>query len=922
MWPNLESEMDAFKQSCYSEWYRQFRARLPTTTDAEKRRKHEFLEIENSFLYLISFVVSTYRDGGWGHGTKYPHLLTSHMLRLLTDMKVSLKDRWNPASAPLPGPTASYGNLYLSSEMLINMFRSDPAETNDQFAMWGTDFWDDCYIVLSLFKVWDELFTINRLKTDAFDDNWQISHPWLREQVRDRFRKVSDLSSWFGPGFHAAAIELFDYLQQTQRIEDGQKLIRQVVRDVVPRIQKACGKSRFTPDIHFAWHAGQLIVAWHQKRERYEALRDIDGHMQKLYEKLKDLQDKDDGAWRFDNDATNTNYNTVRGLAACYVMEKNNGNGLLASEEIRRAHEYLLRQVRQAKPLEGVDKACVNAIEAFQNLFGFTIPNIHFHLLVSLSYRLHCLGLEKTILSPRPENESKLLKTVRSVAKKHLEKQGYQAIEPLGVNGRLYDYLNIKGEFLAEFNEGDHEKTRKQIQRFLSSTMTEVRSIHAKSLIKQLWTIEGLLNFLPLIDHLSDLESERAFYAFYRDHLNHEVLLFLLGAYIYYEHKTLRQNINDEIESTYKHFSASPPKNLEKEFLFRWKLIATFHDVGYLFEIDPDPGRYRTKKDWRNEKTRLLKESFGMIETVRREFLPEYFRQFNRTSGKTNLESDVAAIEKGLEKYLPQIRNAEDLFTLKTAGEQSDAFSIIDEMLNTRGGERIKPGLIKNYFNLCRSTASLHRGKFYDHGIMSALILLKVADIHNFYLRRLSVEKFSKKLGRYPTFRKLLMQESKTDTEALERFHIRFSHVAGAIALHNIYPGLYTQKQCSDFDRKGKRKEDKLLGRAFYPKNPRAKDRYAISPDENPMAYLTAMADVLQDWDRHSFRRVPYEQDDKTPISSSEVMINCEPDKIVVTPLSTSARRRYRNHLKGVKDYLLESNSYVQLSGLDKYLED
>src|SRR6202008_843751 len=137
-------------------------------------------------------------------------------------------------------------------------------------------------------------------------------------------------------------------------------------------------------------------------------LRNFDQAMLKLYEKLKALQDKDDGAWRFDNDPTNTNYNTVRGLAACYVMEKDDATELLASEEIRLAHEYLLKQVRQPKPLEGVDKACVNAIEAFQYLFGFTIPNIHFHLLVSLSYRLHCLGLERTILSPPPESEQRL----------------------------------------------------------------------------------------------------------------------------------------------------------------------------------------------------------------------------------------------------------------------------------------------------------------------------------------------------------------------------------------------------------------------------------------------------------------------------------------------------------------------------------
>jgi len=287
---------------------------------------------------------------------------------------------------------------------------------------------------------------------------------------------------------------------------------------------------------------------------------------------------------------------------------------------------------------------------------------------------------------------------------------------------------------------------------------------------------------------------------------------------------------------------------------------------------------------------------------VRSNFLPEYFKQFN--------ESNIAPIEERLEKYLPQIKQAEDLYTFKTTKEL-DAFDMIDEMLNTRGASRIKSGLIKNYFDLCHSKASARRAEFYDHGVMSALILLKVADIHRFYLGQLSDQTFSRTLKDYPSFREVLLKH-ESDKETQERFHIRFSHVAGAIALHNIYPKLYTKEECCEFDQE--RRNGALLERAFHPEDSDSEDRYAIAPDKNPLAYLTALADVLQDWDRHSFRRTPYAPDDKTPIASAEVMIKCDRNRIIITPLSEPARKRYSKNLNGINDYLLDTDSYVRLA--------
>jgi hypothetical protein len=246
-----------------------------------------------------------------------------------------------------------------------------------------------------------------------------------------------------------------------------------------------------------------------------------------------------------------------------------------------------------------------------------------------------------------------------------------------------------------------------------------------------------------------------------------------------------------------------------------------------------------------------------------------------------------------------------------------DAFDMMDTMLNL--GEEtghVPPGLIKDYFTLCRNTPSKRRGEFYDHGVMSALMLLKVADIQLFYLEQLNDLRYSHEMKYYPKLRSLLMEERASGDVLKERFHIRFSHVAGAIALHNIYPHLYTQTQCQEFDVRKPDGSPRLLESAFYPASPDAKNRYALSLEQNPLAYLTALADVLQDWDRHSFRKTPYERDDKTPISSGEVLINCEPDRIIVTPLSELASKRYVNNMEGMREYILDCDSHVKLSPL------
>ena len=928
MWEDLAEELKAIKGESFGPEYLRI------------REGGAFEEIENYFLYLVSYIMASQSPSGWWNVTEaFKKLLTAHAVRHLHEMGVPLGARWN-----LKTNAAADGNLRRAVNLLVSTY---PPPDSRQYAKWGDDLWDDCYILLALLRVrtdpeWGDLET-------QFRRRFSPSLRWLLAQVKAKgFSEKVMRAEWYGPGFYAAAIELFDNPEVKKEIPNHTQVIESLAGSMAACLRRGVRASDDTWVERFEWHVGQCIVMWHRKKDSYPALNELGGVMAELYEILKGRQ-SENGAW--DNQGRLNHreyviYYTVRALSACYVWE---GDKVGDSEVVKNAHRYLLNVARNDENRLLVNlKASVNAIGAFQKLFRFRLPKVFPNLLLLLLSRIDCLGLLGNMLTPAG-NEVESLERLRECAKVRLENSGKSALDLPGVNGRLYQSLESNDSFLKEFVT-DAPATCRELRKFLSSSLTEVRSRSARRLITSLWTTHGFLNFIPLIDHLSSLEQDRAFYKYYRDHLNHEVLLFLLGAYIYFNSPPFRQSIDHEIRETY----AGLPVNLsdeavEKEFLFRWKLISTFHDVGYLFEVDPAKddaqGRIRTKEE-------LLGKSFRVVDKVRRAFLFDYFMQYVRVpdADKWNERLQRAATtEEGrrlarqrkaamirearrlaqyfgarTDKYGPEITRESDLFELRT-GDQRDAFDLMSLHI---ASPYIGQQFLRNYFDLCRNydvydqSGKKQRGPFLDHGIMSALILLKSADIQRFYLKQLfdryvfNQPHLPGELQMHPRLMSLLNDAKMGDRLNAAHFFVRFSHVAGAIALHNVSPRMYRREQCQDFDAKHNRTGERLED-AFHTEPLGAAGRYAIGLEENPLAYLTTLADMLQDWDRHSFRRISFGETSRDPLASSEVVIDFNQEhRIRVTPLSTTARDRYVDLTgsKGFGDYLLKWQEHLVLN--------
>lgn len=935
MCPDLQQEMQDLRRVSFGRRYDRIR-RILNRRNYEERRK-EFRELEDYFFHMVTYILSNQdKSGWWMPGHDLQNVITAHSLRHLHKIGISLRARWNPKE-----PANKEGNLFRATKLLIKNF--NPRGTD---SLWGTDFWDDCYILLALLQVQSDLEDKGVQAWDKTLKNkfWKDSNTslqWLSEQFDDKGFKNEKVTAadWFGPGFYAAAIELFTHPALKERIPKTRDLVAELTTAVEALINESFTRE---PKWHnrFAWHAGQILVTWNEKRGSFKVLQNLDGVMKTLLEQLKELQ-SDYGAWDNKgavNDYEYKVYYTVRGLAAVYVNLDE--RQILESECIKNAHQFLLKQFRRYQDGQLVNpKASINAMGAFQKLFEFHVHDLFPNVLMMLTARMNRLGLLDNILAPEA-NDSDTLKGIRDSARKQLEARGEGGLELLGVNGQLYDALKENDGFLIEFT-GDRstntlEKERTEIledlKRCLSATLTETRSKFSHSLIMRLWDSDGFLNFKPLIEHLADLEQDRAFYKYYRDHLNHELLLFLLGAHIYFNCETFRAKINEEILRLYEGkvstgYIKTLKRDLSGEFLFRWKLISTFHDIGYLFEVDPFEDKsnklIRSKRE-------LIEKSFGVVDDFRENFLFDYFLHSLEVSIPAGLDAKAARsareeevkqlaeeIGRILTPYPGEIKSEADLLTLSTADKHDIAFQLISQYVKPN---HIGADLIRNYFYLCGyapvfeekdGKVTKQRDPFYDHGIMSALVLLKTTDIQRYYLKQLSDQDFKGNLFENSRVRDALLKQKSKGHLDVTQFFIRFSHVAGAIALHNIWPRLYTKEQCQDFDKTDKR-VGASIAEAFYTEPSDAPGRYLISLDENPLSYLTALADTIQDWDRHSFRRLSF-TDDSDPLTSSELTINFKENRIQVRPLTTAAKNKYGK--------LTEPNSMGHLFKWEDYLK-
>ena len=367
-----------------------------------------------------------------------------------------------------------------------------------------------------------------------------------------------------------------------------------------------------------------------------------------------------------------------------------------------------------------------------------------------------------------------------------------------------------------------------------------------KQILTDLWNVEsGLVPYL-FVKTLSEFEFDRQFYVGYRDHITHQLRVYLLGLYLYYGDPVLQDAINQEF---------STAANPEMEFLRSWKVAAFFHDLGYVFEVEKD------KKE--RTYSKVLDELNAFFELP----LFVYCNESPDSRGKL-LKPQERKIQAQLNLPRPQVDSHKEIEIYKDC----KLLDII-EPLTRPATLSYQSDSLSKYYKYAQSANPVDskRNAFIDHGITSSLLLLYM---HSFF------EEYTCLVSRAIQRNELRPKVVSVETsEILKNLSILVQgsresvlHAAAAVALHNIQVDIW------DHDDAWRSEELTLY-------------EYKLSLNGTPLAFLLALVDALQDWDRPLFSPpsteksyISQDQDISVTFSDNRIKLQFLGDEYAGTP--------------------------------------
>ena len=170
----------------------------------------------------------------------------------------------------------------------------------------------------------------------------------------------------------------------------------------------------------------------------------------------------------------------------------------------------------------------------------------------------------------------------------NIKKQMKKMIKSNKEYGVVSYYLpNNREDFIKKSNDYLDSETYKDAIKNADSLMKFVLNFHEKGKI-----------IAPILSDLFTYEKEGGYnYKKQRMHYLHLTNVFLLGLYLYHLVPIIKRNINKKMESTTKTINdVNCYKNNWKysegceygEFLYRWRLAAIIHDIGYRISLIGD----------------------------------------------------------------------------------------------------------------------------------------------------------------------------------------------------------------------------------------------------------------------------------------------------------------------------------------------
>lgn len=440
--------------------------------------------------------------------------------------------------------------------------------------------------------------------------------------------------------------------------------------------------------------------------------------------------------------------------------------------------------------------------------------------------------------------------------------------------------------------------------RFLRATLDEVRLHHAERFAR------GILQRFDLDDamffHEAVLSREltgQMAYDRQRDHAAHTVNNYLLGWLLFDRSPVIRTAVTEAINRRRPSTSA---EQLNARFGNVWIWASLLHDVGYLFE-----GNLQTVDT-------AVQHSFieGGARVVRDYFEHRFW--FEVEGNSTDLRRDLC--EAGTDKLtIPRIDRA-SLASVATSlvhmpitksllgqleGELGkdfaqaefphDAFAIWERHFASYryDGMQKRITAVRRWFESILWDGVPGLGiRVLDHGVCSGLLLLMYS---TFYFAAVAEAKSGRRSQAVNDW--LKNQEDR----ATVRFRSWWEYAVwgtGSAAIHNIVQVALGPKAMKT-----------VTGSPRYPQMEKLK------LEEDPIAYLGLLVDLLQDWDRYAVRRGAYVLNRGLPsiglpLQSSEIRLRVDSGVVI---LEIENQARLKQICEDLSTYLHDWSAVVDL---------
>lgn len=443
-----------------------------------------------------------------------------------------------------------------------------------------------------------------------------------------------------------------------------------------------------------------------------------------------------------------------------------------------------------------------------------------------------------------------------------------------GVSKDLFLWASKSSILKKIFTNIDSAKLLNQLCFFLGDN-EEAREHAALDLYKLIWGNHAEFGPLPTIELLTQFEHDRVFYKNYRDHTTHTVRTFLIGLYIYECNTMVQKAVNNYLLQEYK----TTLSENEDIFIFIWSLTALYHDIGYIIENNKIDLDIETKK-----------QTINCINSTLQYPLSHTARFLSQIS-----EEKEGYIIDQYKIYVTRISSINSI-------EENDLF---EKLLNASTSTSLALNE-ENGIKLYYSFANSHKTKdgregFRDHGICSALLLLKTWFSFSDYIKAVcKEEKCPRQFG-----------EIGNEIFELNRNLISYAPfvicAAEAISLHNINKDIWNLSdaiaQQLNFDQF-----------CIYLKNS------DTSHKRLPVAFLLRLCDEIQMWDRPYFRAV----------NNKDVTLHNEDISLLVSANGVYLRffadeNRFLHPDSDIDGYFCKLkaslNKYLNLNSLDEILK-